>query len=185
MITRIISTWSSERDRVERTRHQTVIWSRKPGRYFAHDASEPTELPSTSFVCSPKAGGPFRTFSSAWRNRIGQATDGTVPAAACGRSRRKFLWRTCSSANTASRSLIGPQGTPAASRSAIQRPVGRRRVRASISGTSASRFATRAGLFANRSSSASSGHPAVSQKRRNWLSLPTARMKWPSDVAKV
>ena len=43
------------------------------------------------------------------------------------------------------------------------------------------RLRTRAGLVAKRSSVAQSGTPAKPQNFSNWLSLPTARMKKPSE----
>jgi hypothetical protein len=53
------------------------------------------------------------------------------------------------------------------------------------SGTSTSRFCTRSGLVAKRSSRASSGRPPASTNFRYWPSLPVATMMWPSAQAKV
>ena len=103
---------------------------------------------------------------------------------ACGRSRRKPLWRTCSSANTASRSLIGPQGTPD----------GFDPQSTDVSGEAGlvldqghERLAVRdaRGLVANRSSSATPDIPPIRRSGETWVSSPTARMKWPSDVGKA
>lgn len=90
---------------------------------------------------------------------------------------------TCGSANTSARLLIAPQGTFAASSAPSQSCLARVRSTSASIGTSVSRWRTRSAFFMKRGSVASSGTPATWQNFANWLSLPTARIRWPSATS--
>ena len=72
--------------------------------------------------------------------------------------------------------------TLAASRVLIHSRLVRLRMISAISGISASRWMIRCEFVLKRASCASSALPAAWQKLTNWLSLPTARMMWPTEV---
>ena len=78
---------------------------------------------------------------------------------------------------------MGPQGTPSRSSAASQSRCPRVRTTAATSGTSVSRWRTRSAFVAKRGSAAHSRRPATAQNFANWLSLPTATIRWPSAQA--
>ena len=152
---------------------------------FNSTSDRPSRSRRISSVCCPSRGGGTAYSIGLADRRIGFATPATWPAVGCIKSNCMPRCRTWGSANTSPRRLIGPQGTPAASSASTQACVVRCRKTGSSKGISAALLATRARLEAKRSSAASPTQPPSSQKRRNWASLPTARMTWPSAVAKV
>ncbi|CAJ4014059.1 Uncharacterised protein [Burkholderia pseudomallei] len=136
-------------------------------------------------MCSPSSGGALRASGGVALIRIGLRTSFALAPLGCGKSTCMPRARTCSSSNTSARSLIGPHGTPSASSASSHSRFVRVFVIAATIGTSVSRWRTRAGFVAKRSSSASSGRPPASTNLRNWPSLPTATMIQPSLVSNV
>ena len=115
----------------------------------------------------------------------GIRTEGTVPPSPVARSRRMPRAITCGSAKTSATVLIGPAGTLAASSAARRSSREKAAIRAASIGSSPTRLPTRAALVAKRASAASSGQPRTVQRLRNWPSLPTATMTWPSATGKT
>ena len=119
-----------------------------------------------------------RRASSGWRPAAPRRRRGCAISTVMSRA------RTCGSANTSARSLIGPHGTLAAS-SAVE-PFGARLAasgarRAAAPARRGGARGRRCGRSARRR--ASSLQPATAQKRANWPSLPTARIRWPSATS--
>ena len=82
---------------------------------------------------------------------------------------------TCSSANTWSIVLIGPQGTPAALRTSINSALVLLTVMASIAALTASRFFKRAAPFLKSSRVMNSGAP-IAAHRRSHMTWPAVAM---------
>jgi hypothetical protein len=131
----------------------------------------------TVSVCSPSRGGGRSRHTgvlsnlSGWRRVPGLlAKDGT--------SDRPLHERPpAGRQKTSSSRLIAPHGTVAASRLESQSDLDRCLITASSIGIKTSRFRTRSAFRAKRGSAARCEHPATPQKRANWPSLPTARIR--------